>query len=127
QVHPVQSQVGGAAEDDAVNYHVLFKQEEADPVYEHIQDHGDSPHAEIRLFLDAQQPQDLLAAAGASRRQRHARPDAAYQPADDAGRDCLVKQSFRRDRDQGQKGTVTDDAKGGLCKEKVPEPEPGNQ
>ena len=76
-----------------------FKQEEADPVYEHIQDHGDSPHAEIRLFLDAQQPQDLLAAAGASRCQRHARPDAAYQPADDAGRDCLVKQSFRRDRD----------------------------
>ena len=98
-MHPVQSQVGGAAEDDAVNHHVLFKQEEADPVYEHIQDHGDSPHAEIRLFLDAQQPQDLLAAAGASRCQRHARPDAAYQPADDAGRDCLVKQSFRRDRD----------------------------
>ena len=80
-MHPVQRQVGDAPEDDAVHHDILLKDQQAESVYKDIQNHGDSPYAEVGLSPDAQQAQNFATLAQPeypSGCQRYACPGAAH-------------------------------------------------
>lgn len=102
------------------------KEEQASPKDPNVEEHGDSPHAEPRVFHGAQQAQNFLSAAGTAGCQGEAGPRAAQQTADDAGREDLVKHPHLRNGDHRQQHTVKQDAGNGLAQKIMPKPGPGN-
>ena len=77
------------------------------------------------MLLKAEQPQDLFSASRAARGEGQAGASAAGEAADDTGGEMLIEQTRLRNRDQGQKNTVTGHTQGGLCKKKMSKSGPG--
>ena len=125
QVRPVQAEKSNAGEQNAVHHHLPVKKQETDPINCKVQGHGDTANAQKGVLLKAEQPQDLFSASRAARGEGQAGASAAGEAADDTGGEMLIEQTRLRNRDQGQKNTVTGHTQGGLCKKKMSKSGPG--
>lgn len=119
-MRPVQAEKSNAGEQNAVHHHLPVKKQKTDPINCKVQGHGDTANAQKGVLLKAEQPQDLFSASRAARGEGQAGASAAGEAADDTGGEMLIEQTRLRNRDQGQKNTVTGYTQGGLCKKRCP-------